>query len=182
MLPPISSMSSLDQPMGLAPMRIMCGLRWQATCAPRCRSVADLLKSERFFVGCACVVHLVPLAHLGHRHVPPVAAGLRGLERIGVDDDDGGAVVGLCAPRERFRVRRSENTFRAMAPREAACAAKSIAGRVSWRASFKRLLKLAPPVAICSRLMQPKPRLSRTTTVSFSPSMTEVAISELSIR
>jgi hypothetical protein len=47
--------------------------------------------------------------------------------------------------------------------------------------SFSRLLKLAPPVAICSRLMQPKPRLSSTTMVSL-PSITEVAISEFIIR
>ena len=45
-----------------------------------------------------------------------------------------------------------------------------------------RLLKLSPPVARCSRLMQPKPRLSSTTMVSFRPSMTEVAISEFIIR
>ena len=75
-----------------------------------------------------------------------------------------------------------EATFSAIAPRLAACAAKSISGSVSWRASFSRLLKLAPPVAICSRLMQPKPRLSSTTMVSLRPSITEVAISEFIIR
>jgi hypothetical protein len=43
-------------------------------------------------------------------------------------------------------------------------------------------LNEAPPVAACRRSMQPKPRLSSTTMVSFAPSATEVAISELSIR
>ena len=48
-------------------------------------------------------------------------------------------------------------------------------------ASFSRLLKFAPPVAICSRLMQPKPLLSSTTMVSFLPSITDVAITEFII-
>ncbi len=65
----------------------------------------------------------------------------------------------------------TENTFRAHAPIAAACAAKSISGSTSCLVSFSRLLKFAPPVAICSRLMQPKPRLSSTTMVSFVPSL-----------
>ena len=63
-----------------------------------------------------------------------------------------------------------------------ACAAKSISGRVSCLACCSRLLKLSPPVARCSRLMQPKPRLSSSTMISFWPIMTEVAISEFIIR
>ncbi len=57
-----------------------------------------------------------------------------------------------------------------------------MAGRVSWRASANRLLNGSLPTDCCSRLMQPNPPLSSTTMVSFSPSITEVAISEFSIR
>jgi hypothetical protein len=75
-------------------------------------------------------------------------------------------------------------TFSAFAPSDRACAAKSIAGGPSGPCtqSASRLLNGAPPHACCSRLMQPKPRLSSTTIVSFSPSISEVAISEFIIR
>ena len=49
------------------------------------------------------------------------------------------------------------------------------ARRNRWRAASRggvsrsRLLKLSPPVARCRRLMQPKPRLSSTTMISFRP-------------
>ena len=59
---------------------------------------------------------------------------------------------------------------------------KSISGKVSWQASRNRLLKGAPPVAFCRRLMQPKPRLSSTTTTRLRPSITEVLSSEFIIR
>ena len=63
----------------------------------------------------------------------------------------------------------------------AAWAAKSIEEGTTWRAVSIRLLNEAPPHFSCSRLMQPKPRLSRTTTISFCPSITEVASSEFII-
>ena len=68
-------------------------------------------------------------------------------------------------------------TRRETAPRLAAWAAKSTPDPEA-----KRLLKLAPPVAPCSRLMQPKPPLSSSTMVSLAPSCTEVAISEFIMR
>ena len=72
------------------------------------------------------------------------------------------------------------STCSASAPRLAACAPKSTVGGVPQSAS--RLLNGSPPVARCNRSMQPKPPLSSTTMVSFRPSITEVAISEFSIR
>ncbi len=71
--------------------------------------------------------------------------------------------------------------FSALAPIDAAWATKSMCDGVSWKAWSSRLLNSAPPVAICSRLMQPKPRLSVTTTVISIPIITAVASSEFSI-
>ena len=68
-------------------------------------------------------------------------------------------------------------TLRDRAPRLAAWAAKSTPEPFA-----NRLLKPAPPQLRCSRSMQPNPLLSKTTMLSFLPSMTEVAISEFIIR
>ena len=59
-------------------------------------------------------------------------------------------------------------TFVASAPRLRACRAKSMSWAAAWGTSARRLLKGRSPTACCRRLMQPKPRLSRTTISSLS--------------
>ena len=119
--------------------------------------------------------------HFRHRDVPPMPAGIGRRHGIGVDDDDGRA-VGLAGFLERvFERRRCRRPSRRRAETRR-MGAKSIVGSVTCLACARRLLKLSPPVARCSRLMQPKPRLSSTTMVSFRPSITEVAISEFIMR
>jgi len=67
--------------------------------------------------------------------------------------------------------------LREMAPRLAECAEIS-----TPESSANRLLNEAPPQLLCKRSMQPNPRLSSTTMLSFLLSITEVAISEFIIR
>ena len=74
-----------------------------------------------------------------------------------------------------------DDALTAIAPMLSACLRKSMSGCATMAQSCQRLLKLAPPVAICRRLMQPKPWLSSTTMMSFWPRLTEVAISEFNI-
>ena len=74
-----------------------------------------------------------------------------------------------------------EVTCTAAAPMAAAWAAKSMLAGWAWTVWSSRLLNSAPPVAIWSRLMQPKPRLSVSTTVILTPMVTAVASSEFAI-
>ena len=146
-------------------------------------SVTHALQRERILVALARRVHLRARRDFRHRDVPPVAAGIGGRQRIGVDDDRRSCGRPCARSSARFQARRGRRPSRAIAPRLAAWAAKSIVGQRHVAAcAASRLLKLSPPVARCRRLMQPKPRLSSTTMVSFRPSITEVAISEFIIR
>ena len=147
--PPSSGRSSFDQPMGLAPMRIVMS---RSFCIA---SVVDALRVERVLVGLPRGPHLRALGDFRHRHVPPMPAGVGRGERIGVDDDDASCASALRASRRAASSAATPSTLRAIAPRLAAWAAKSIAGSVSCRVCCRRLLKLSPPVARCRRLMQP---------------------------
>jgi hypothetical protein len=69
----------------------------------------------------------------------------------------------------------------ASAPSARACATKST-GESAGNDSFHKLLCVSPAVARCSRWMQPKPRLSQSTTSRGCPLATEVAISEFIMR
>src|SRR5271155_5039422 len=73
--PPISSRSSLDQPIGLAPSRIVMV------------SISYALGPQRFLVFASGLDDLGPRRSRGHRDVPPGAARVRRIDRIGVEDD-----------------------------------------------------------------------------------------------
>ena len=70
---------------------------------------------------------------LGHRHVPPVAAGLGGRHRVGVDDDHRRCGRGRGRATSAASSSAMSATFSAWAPIDAAWAAKSIADGTAWR-------------------------------------------------
>src|SRR5271163_1258841 len=74
--PPISFRSSLDQPIGLAPSRIVIA------------SISHALGRQRFLVFASRLIDFGPRRGRGHRDVPPGAARVRRIYRIGVEDDD----------------------------------------------------------------------------------------------
>src|SRR5208282_3279268 len=73
--PPISCKSSLVQPIGLAPMRML-------------MSVSNALQLQRVLVAAARGADLRPLGNRRHGDIPPEAAGVGRPQWIGVDDDD----------------------------------------------------------------------------------------------
>src|ERR1700733_5432712 len=73
--PPISFKSSLDQPIGLAPSRIVIA------------SISHALGRQRFLVFVSGLDDLGPGRSRGHRDVPPGAAGVGRIDRIGVEHD-----------------------------------------------------------------------------------------------
>src|SRR5271167_443861 len=73
--PPISCRSSLLQPMGLAPMRML-------------MSVSNALAFQRSFVVPASGADFRAGRDCRHGYVPPEAAGVGRADGIGVDDDD----------------------------------------------------------------------------------------------
>ena len=162
--PPSSRMSSLDQPMGLAPIRIVIVERSFASAQVLSRS---LLPRVHPHSACAPPSHLCAVRHSGtatSHQCPPASVEP---QRIGVDDE---TVVRSALRARSSAASRSAmpSTFSAIAPRLRACAAKVDRRQSLMPRVARRLLKHAPPVALCRRLMQPKPRLSSTTMVSFS--------------
>ncbi len=150
--PPSSSMSSLDQPMGLAPIRIVMLSFFPCDQSPtRCAREGLFVSLARpsFTCGAHATLPAPPRPTSGRPHrwrcsgsvsmtMTVVRSRLRAL------------------PSGRPRARRCRRPSSAIAPE--AC---GMGGEVDRRAASRvacaasRLLKLSPPVARCRRLMQP---------------------------
>ena len=63
-------------------------------CCGASPSIDQVLVLQRVDIALTGLVDFGPLGDLRHGDVPPVAAGLGGHDRVGVDDDDMGAVAG----------------------------------------------------------------------------------------
>ena len=104
-----------------------------------------------------------------HGDVPPEAAGVGRADRIGVDHDHLGRLRRARRPERRLELGDRCDLDRFRAQRARMRDEIDLGQRPRAARRCRRLLNGAPPVACCSRLMQPKPRLSRTTMMSFLP-------------
>src|ERR1700722_5146626 len=90
--PPTSCKSSLVQPIGLAPMRMLI-------------SVSNPLQRLGLLIAAARGVDFLPLGNLRHGDVPPEAARVRRSHRVGVDDNHLGRLCGARISERRLKVR-----------------------------------------------------------------------------
>src|ERR1700719_4359643 len=112
------------------------------------------------------------IGDLRHRYVPPMPSRCGTGGGVGFDDEHR-RTIGLARPA-------TPCTLLARAPRLRAWATRSSPSRALCE-DVRRLLKLAFPVDLCNRSMQPKPPLSSSTTISFRPICTDAPFRRLSL-
>src|SRR5579863_6633947 len=96
--PPISCRSSLVQPIGLAPRRMLI-------------SVSDPLQLQRVFVSASGRANLRPFGDRRHSDIPPEAARIGRANGIGVDDDDLRRLSGARRFERRFKLRNRPDLY-----------------------------------------------------------------------